>query len=260
MTFVLKMLYQISQKQDEDERILLRFSVMLPDPNVSSVYAYDKKTVLCLSGKLKHVYSLTKRNRPGKKVHKFWKTCQTCVGKKLFFAATLVPVQLSFSPSVSSVETGVDRVEFQAPGDRILGAGVSNHEALFFTNNRGFVCLKNRKARQETAVDRTMSESMLDQTSMQEVCIVRSSEYLPFLLVENLLLWWHVQILPLCDARWIPFDTPHFQTITPVYRSTDSSKMAGTKQTMQNRLLPVLEGLVLDMIEGKAFDNFGVEH
>ena len=43
------------------------------------------------------------------------------------------------------MEAGVDKVEFQAPGDRILGAGVNEREALFFSNNHGMVCMKTQK-------------------------------------------------------------------------------------------------------------------
>ncbi len=69
---------------------------------------------------------------------------------------------------VSSADQGVDRVEFQAPGDRILGAGVSDNEALFFSNNHGFVCLRRLKSKAEAAAEASLSESMMSQT-VQEV-------------------------------------------------------------------------------------------
>ena len=34
----------------DDERIILRHSIMLPNPNSTTVYMHDKKTILCLSG------------------------------------------------------------------------------------------------------------------------------------------------------------------------------------------------------------------
>ena len=71
--------------------------------------------------------------------------------------------------SVSSVEAGVDKVEFQAPGDGILGAGVNENEALFFSNNHGIVCMKTQKSPAEAIMEQSMSESILEHTSMHEV-------------------------------------------------------------------------------------------
>ena len=67
------------------------------------------------------------------------------------------------------METGVDKVEFQAPGDKILGAGLSDNQALFFSNNHGIVCMKESKSTTEPVADISMSESIREETSIQEV-------------------------------------------------------------------------------------------
>ena len=69
------------------------------------------------------------------------------------------------------MEAGVDKVEFQAPGDRILGAGVNESEALFFSNNHGMVCMKTQKS-SEPPMDQSISESILEQTSIHEVSVL----------------------------------------------------------------------------------------
>ena len=66
-------------------------------------------------------------------------------------------------------------MEFQAPGDRILGAGVSENEALFFSNNHGIVCMKAQKSTAEAAMEQCLSDSIMEQTSIQEVGILAVS-------------------------------------------------------------------------------------
>ncbi|KAI0211444.1 Nucleoporin_C domain-containing protein [Lamellibrachia satsuma] len=80
--------------------------------------------------------------------------------------------------SISSSNDDVDKVEFQSPGDRLLGAGHTDRLALFFSMVHGLVSIKEMQMKADTSMPDSVLETSSTSIAMEQSSLVCNASQL----------------------------------------------------------------------------------